>query len=288
MFNKALVATDSSASSFAVVGCAGSLYSLGVRECILAQCYLIRERVAFPSQIQEYIETELQQQKKILEDRGIRTTVVTKLGLAGREIPIIAEQMNCSIIVIGSHGRSLLSDIILGSTATEIIHQATKPVFVIHLKEDGTGHIVCVRMGNKLFHHVLYATDFSDYSIKAFEYLCKFVECGSEFVTIIHVQDKIKLASFSEDKLEEFNSIDRQRLGFLKDRLEKIGKAKIEIVITYGHPANEILNRVKLSDISTVIMGSHGRGFISELFVGSVSYNVVRHCNASVLLIPKK
>jgi len=35
-----------------------------------------------------------------------------------------------------------------------------------------------------------------------------------------------------------------------------------------------------------VVMGSHGRGFIGELFVGSVSHNVARHAEAPVLLVP--
>jgi len=33
-------------------------------------------------------------------------------------------------------------------------------------------------------------------------------------------------------------------------------------------------------------MGSQGRGFIKEVFLGSVSNNVARHSAASVLLIP--
>ena len=55
MFNKVLIATDSSPSSLAVIGCAKSLRLLGARECVLAQCFSIREHVAFPDQIKAYI-----------------------------------------------------------------------------------------------------------------------------------------------------------------------------------------------------------------------------------------
>ncbi|MHB9035768.1 MAG: universal stress protein [Armatimonadota bacterium] len=33
-------------------------------------------------------------------------------------------------------------------------------------------------------------------------------------------------------------------------------------------------------------MGTHGRGFISDIFAGSVSHNVVRLSQSPVLLIP--
>ena len=86
-------------------------------------------------------------------------------------------------------------------------------------------------------------------------------------------------------RLEEFNEIDRQRLEVLKDRLKDIGNAQIDVKISYGSPIEEILKRAKIEEASLVIMGSRGRGFVSELFLGSVSHNVVRHSEAPVLLI---
>jgi nucleotide-binding universal stress UspA family protein len=35
-----------------------------------------------------------------------------------------------------------------------------------------------------------------------------------------------------------------------------------------------------------IVMGSQGRGFISEVFLGSVSHQVVRQAPVPVLLIP--
>jgi len=287
MFHKVLIATDSSPASLAVIGCAKFLYLLGARECVLAQCFLIREHVAFPDQIKTYIESSLDQQKGILEKQGIRTTVVTEPGLPGSQIPRIATERNCSLIVVGSHGHNLTSEILLGGTATELLHKATKPILIIRLRVDeDTGQAVCVGKGRDFMRHVLYATDFSDHAGRAFDYVSKFVECGALRVTLLHVQDKARLGTYLKDRLEEFNEIDGQRLELLKERLKDIGDARIDMETPYGSPANEILKRAKVGDASVVIMGSHGRGFVSELFMGSVSHNVTRHSEAPVLLIP--
>lgn len=289
MFSKVLIATDSSPSSFAILGCAKSLYLLGTRECVLAQCFMIKEHVAFPGQIRDYIVSTLDRQKDILEGLGIRTTVAAEVGLPGSRIPRIATERNCSLIVVGSHGHNLASEILLGGTAAEIIHQTTKPILIIHLKTDKeTGQPIYVDEKKNIMHHILYATDFSDHSSRAFDYVSKFVECGALHVTLLHVQDKTRLDTHLKNRLEEFNEIDQQRLQVLKDRLEKNGNAQIDIEIPYGSPTSEILKRVNGKDVSVVIMGSHGRGFVSEMFLGSVSHNIARHSESPILLIPRQ
>jgi nucleotide-binding universal stress UspA family protein len=287
MFSKILIATDSSPSSYAVLGCARSLRQLGTRECVLAQCFMIREHVAFPGQIKESIIAGLDDQKDLLEKQGIRTRAVAELGFAGEQIPRIAQTQNCSLIVAGSHGHNLANEILLGGTVTEIIHKTTKPILIIHLKADqSSGKPAYAKNNQNLLHHVLYATDFSDHSSRAFSYVSKFLECGASHVTLLHVQDKVRLGMHLHDRLAEFNEIDNQRLNELKNRLEKISNARIDIEIPYGSPVSEILKRTNQTDVSVVIMGSRGRGFVSELFLGSVSHNIARHSECPVLLIP--
>ena len=286
MFSKVLIATDSSPASLAVVGCAKSLYLLGARECVLAQCFLIREHVAFPDQIKAHIEATLGRQKRILETQGLRTIVVAEPGCPAKEIPRIAAEKKCSVIVIGSHGHNLGYEMFLGGTAAELLHQATHPILMIRLKiDEDTGQAVVVGRARDFRRHVLYATDFSGHAKRAFDYVSTVVECGARRVTLLHVQDKARLSTHLKDSVEEFNKIDRERLEVLRGRLKAIGKARIDVEIVYGSPIEEILKRAKTGKASLIIMGSHGRGFVSELFLGSVSHNVARHSEVPVLLI---
>src|SRR5690554_1262546 len=72
---------------------------------------------------------------------------------------------------------------------------------------------------NQLVHHILLPTDFSDFSEEAFQYL-KEMEVKLPKVTLLHVQDEIKIGKHLNFKLEEFNKIDTQRLIRLKKALQ--------------------------------------------------------------------
>jgi len=289
MFSKVLIATDSSPAAHAVVRCGEALHRLGTRDCILAQCFTIREHVAFPGQIKEHIESTLIPQKRLLEKQGLRTTVMVEAGLPGREIPGIAEREDCSLIVAGSHGQSFASEVLLGSTVGEIIHQATKPVLIVRVAlDEATSQIECASGSCGFVRHVLYPTDFSVHAEYASAYVKELVARGAQRVTLLHVQDRSILGRHLHSRLDEFNTIDRSRLELLRDQLANAGNAHIEIQISYGSPTEEILKCSSMDGASVVVMGSHGRGFVTEAFLGSVSHNVARHSRVPALLIPAR
>jgi len=53
-----------------------------------------------------------------------------------------------------------------------------------------------------------------------------------------------------------------------------------------GHPLPAILRVLESQDVSLMVMGTQGKGFIKEIFLGSVAYNVSRMAPCPVLLIP--
>ena len=137
-----------------------------------------------------------------------------------------------------------------------------------------------------LFDRILYPTDFSDTAERAFATVAEIV--GSTAVsraTLLHVQDKERVTSHLRDRLEEFNRIDQERLGRLAGRLKEQGHTDVKTEIIYGSPIQEILKMSK-EGFTLIITGSQGRGYISEIFLGSVSHNVVRHSTCPVLLVP--
>ena len=198
----------------------------------------------------------------------------------------LAWKEGCTLIVVGSHGQNLGSEILLGGVASAVIHNSSRPVLILRLVTDDRGHPTCVTGKCDFLDHVLYTTDFSDNAEYAFDYVRSVVKSGARRVTLLHVQDKTKLGKHLEHRLEEFNEIDRGRLERLKKELEKDGSTEVRIEIPYGVPTSEILDRAREGRASLVIMGTQGRGLVGDLFVGSVSHNVARHVEAPVLLIP--
>lgn len=51
-------------------------------------------------------------------------------------------------------------------------------------------------------------------------------------------------------------------------------------------PADLIPERARKSGCSLILMGTQGRGFLNELFLGSVSHNVARRVPLPVLFVP--
>jgi nucleotide-binding universal stress UspA family protein len=288
MFKRLIVATDLSPASSAVVRCLGGLKAYGAEQCLLLQCLDLQEAAstAFSYQVQK-LEELLQEGKNILEKQGFTVETRTVTGVVRQEIVRIAEEENYSLIVVGARGHSLIEDRLLGWLAYGITHNTSKPVLVVPVQKGQDNENVCESMGcYHLDKHVLFATDFSEIADNAFTYLEQLAAHGAKKVSLVHIQEKTKLERHQKARLEEFNEIDQGRLKKLKQRLLAKGAASIDTEICYGVPFVEISRLVRERDVQLVVMGTQGRGFIGEFFLGSVSHNVARYSSVPVLLVP--
>ena len=79
------------------------------------------------------------------------------------------------------------------------------------------------------------------------------------------------------------------REAFLFKAGEILRKKDILVSVT----AEDCFPGIRIPEIAveincSVILGARGRGYVSELFLGSVSHNVVRHAPAPVLVVSKR
>jgi len=59
-------------------------------------------------------------------------------GFPAEEILTKADELGCDAIIMGTHGKGLISHTFLGSVATRVLRRARKPVFVIPLPAEQT------------------------------------------------------------------------------------------------------------------------------------------------------
>ena len=287
MFYRMLVATDLSEASEQVICSLGALQALGTQEALLVHCLNIRDVGTLADSLMEKARPALEKQAKALEDQGFRVTAKMAVGLPHIELNRQADEHDCSLIVVGSHGRTMAAEIVLGGVASAVIHNATRPTLVLRLRlRDENGRAVCEGPECDLLEHVLFPTDFSDNAERAFSYVGRIAESGARRITLLHVQDQTRIDRHLKDRLEEFNAIDTERLERLKGELTERGARDIRIALPYGSPKKEIIERAKREGVSLVVMGSQGRGYLAELFLGSASNAVARHSPVPVLLIP--
>lgn len=145
-----------------------------------------------------------------------------------------------------------------------------------------------------MFKKILYPTDFSDVSKKAIDYIKQLRERGSEMVIVLHVinqrgmQAIERYASGNSMEIEQRIMDDaKQQIKVIEDGLKKSG-FKVKSMIKTGIPVREILKaEEKEENVSVIVIGSHGRGNLEEIFLGSVSEKVSRRCKSPVLIVKR-
>lgn len=288
MFKRIIVATDLSKASFSLVNCLGGLKAYGTKECLLVKFLSMQEGASIAlSYSTEFVDDTLEEQRIILEKQGFDVKTRIIVGSAKHELNIIAKEEDYSIIVVGAEKENLMKAHLFGGLAYDVIQFAEKPVLLIRLSEKNIDGELCIKsIGCDIGNHILFPTDFSENAESAFEFLKKMVADGAKKITLAHIQDKAKIVPHLNDKLDEFNRIDTDRLENLKKIISDHGNAEVDTKISFGSPTIELLNMIQDLNIQLVVMGSQGRGFVKELLLGSVSNNIARKSDASILLIP--
>lgn len=287
MKTHAILSTDLSDASDKLIDCASEYKQLGIKKITLMHALGLKHIQAFEDIMRKGVDEKLEEQKKRLEEQGFDVDTVVKSGIAKEELEKLAKELDAALIIVGTHGISLTKAVI-GSTASEIILNMKYPVLLVVMKgiETKEGE-ECELYCNQFINHILLPTDFSDSVEHAYQWL-KAREVKLPKLTLMHIQDEVRIQKHLEHKLEEFNRIDTERLQRLKNDFQKAHpETQVDIVVDYGKPLEKILDFVNDNEVCLTLMGSQGRGFISRVFLGSTSHEVARHSDSNVLLVPK-
>ncbi len=206
-----------------------------------------------------------------------------------------ARKSDAGYIVIASRGHSKLHNVLLGSTVTSLLQQTDLPVYLIKLREEQESadsenepKLRCTAPCKDSLEHILYPTDFSDTARIAFDVLSRLADGPTKRITLFHVQASGKVDLTNAAQLEEFNRIDRERLETLSGKLREQTRVDVDIALGQGPAAHLIVDKARLTGATMILMGSQGRGYISDLFLGGVTYHVLRNTPVPVLVIPAR
>lgn len=145
-----------------------------------------------------------------------------------------------------------------------------------------------------MFEKILFPTDFSDVSKKGLRFVKQLREAGSKEIVLLHVIDQSNLDILSTintvpDYLvieKEFESRASEELGFMENELKGLGYS-VRVRVEKGVVLREILRVADEEKPSVIVIGSHGKSNIQEMFLGSVSEKVVRKAPYPVLVVKR-
>ena len=80
---------------------------------------------------QEEGESALMKAKELLAAAGIRYAAHILVGPVADSIVEQAEALKCDLIFIGTHGRTAIGNMLLGSVANKVLHIARMPVLLV-------------------------------------------------------------------------------------------------------------------------------------------------------------
>jgi len=139
---------------------------------------------------------------------------------------------------------------------------------------------------------ILLPTDFSEHSSLPLRYACAFAEQFGAELHLLHVlQDLVAMVpepglAFLPpgDFMREMQESAQQALAKLPDPGWAKGKTIVRAT-RQGPPFLEIVRYAKENEIDLIVLGTHGRGGLAHVLLGSVAEKVVRKAPCPVLTI---
>ena len=131
--------------------------------------------------------------------------------------------------------------------------------------------------------HILYATDFSEASLAAFQVACSLSrEPGSQLL-VLHVL--VPPATVLE--MERAFLAPEERFKHAMDELLRLRPAEegtlTDYLLRQGEPAEEILRAAEERDCDFIVLGTHGRSGLGRVIMGSVAEAVLRRATCPVI-----
>ena len=226
-------------------------------------------------QVVDKAEKEVREHLESIKNRASKEGVDCKVVVHRSEEPFQdiandAAKNKVDMIIIGTHGRTGLKRLMMGSVTAKVIGHAPCKVLVVPLN----AKVEC--------RNILVATDGSRYSdAAASEAIGIAKRCGGSLIVIsVALSDKeIILAEDDEEII-----LAKDYVKKIIELAEKEG-IKTEGLTVTGKPHEAIIETSKRKNVDLIVVGSHGRTGLDRLLMGSVTERVIGHSESAVLVV---
>jgi nucleotide-binding universal stress UspA family protein len=142
---------------------------------------------------------------------------------------------------------------------------------------------------------ILVPTDFSETSAAAVKYAVALADAFGAELHLLHVMERpIELQMAAEIALVSGPEIEAEVRTRAETALHEVltrderEKYRAVDAIEAGSPFAAIVQYARTANVDLIVMGTHGRGAVAHLLIGSVAENVVRKAPCPVLTIPTR
>lgn len=188
-----------------------------------------------------------------------------------------AQEHEADLVILGTHGRTGVERLLIGSTAERVTRHARCPVLVVRGPD------------NEAFpRHILVASDFSPASEAALEPARELAMRHGAKLTVGHVYDSSPIMLGEHPAFTDTATIDAE----LRDKLRALMKDKLAGVegvhmalLSAPSPVVGLSDYAREEDVDLIVVATHGRSGIARVVMGSVAERIVRHAPCSVAIV---
>lgn len=197
---------------------------------------------------------------------GIKTRALLPLGILGDALLAEINQHHIDLVVAGTHGRTGLRRLLLGSAVEGICRVATCPVLTV-----GPDHPASrIKLDN-----ILVPTDLSEESMRSLPFVLRIAGAYGAKVTVLHVLPEETAGNPDTQKLAE--PVYKNMVDIFEPRLAPL---KAEFVIEPGETVETILKVARDKNVDMIVLGVRD-AFLHGVHVRtSVAYRIMAasHC----------
>jgi nucleotide-binding universal stress UspA family protein len=214
--------------------------------------------------------------------RGVAASERQVEGFPDTSLSELAEEVDADLLVIGTHGRTGIKRLLLGSVAERVVRLCRRHVMVARPRTgEGAG-----------YRRILVPTDFSRRGDRALSIAVELCAPGGT-VEVLHAWSLPALtgtlvpSKLSENALEpvraSLEASARRRADAL---IARLGNPPVQLACTIVNdsPAKAIDERAQ-DGHDLIVMSGHGRRGLRRLILGSVAEATVRHAPCSVIVV---
>ena len=190
-----------------------------------------------------------------------------------------ATKIGADLLVVGTHGRSGLDRLLMGSVAEACVTASPCPVLTV--PQGAETHEPSATVP------VLVAVDFSDLSRAALAAGRDLADLHGAEVELVHVvRDAGPFTGLVPSALD-LDAVDTERSEAVRQRLARFaeGAATGEIHVALGHPSRMIAVLAEARGAGAVVMGTHGRAGVAHAILGSTAASTIQRTSCPVLTV---
>lgn len=205
---------------------------------------------------------------------AIRNRLVARPGRPGVVLEQVAREYGAGLVVVGSRHHGALARGLGGSTAHHLVRTSTAPVLVV----DASGRAP---------QRILVATELSAAASATLSTARRYAELFDAQIRIVHVLEPAKFPTVVPLSLDETVFEERSRAEF--DRLVELelpGVPPDDRVVRPGCADEEIAEEAAAWRADLLVIGSHGKGWIDRLLIGSTTERLLNRLPTALLVVP--